>query len=658
MPTYAYDLEVYPNLFVACFINAYDKSDRHYFFAYKERGSTIDGLKAFLAQDDLTLVGYNNRSYDDVILKALLDGQIKSTSDAFFLNEKIISNEYDDQYWDIYNLDFWDESIDIMVLHRFREMGVRLKFLGVVTKHYLIQDLPLPPGTIIENKDFDTVIEYCFNDVEITLNVFERSKEELEVREKLNELFEVNVTTESRSGAAQKIVLERYSAETGTPVYRLKKQQTVRHAINAAECIGPNLILLTPPLKALRRTIETLVLKENVNTRQFNIFYDGDGNIQSQQTENKFLVTLKKNFKYSTSLIFKGTRYDLGVGGLHSKDSPGVYKTDKEYTLMLADVSSYYPSLQLANNIYPRHMGVAYLNILRQLMNERLAAKELSKTDPTAELAAYALKIVINSIFGRLGDRFSPLLDAKAMTTVTLSGQLYLLDLIEKISLALEKTKIISANTDGVWVLVHKSEIEEFKKVGDGWANRIGLELDYEEYLELYQRDVNNYLAIDIECKPKPKGAFVPGEEKDGRWIRPLDKGYNMPIVPIAIYNYLVNGIDPKDTVMNHKDIHDFVISQKVGKQFSTVNYGANGLEYLQKTNRFIVTTSGKSLVKRRIETGTLENIVSGEFTQVVNLIESLNPKDYPLKYSYYLNAIYKILKLLFPPQENLLGMT
>jgi NAD-dependent oxidoreductase involved in siderophore biosynthesis len=52
-----------------------------------------------------------------------------------------------------------------------------------------------------------------------------------------------------------------------------------------------------------------------------------------------------------------------------------------------------------------------------------------------------------------------------------MSGQLFLLDLIEKVHLNLTKTKLISANTDGVLYLVHKSEKAKFKEVCEGVAH-------------------------------------------------------------------------------------------------------------------------------------------------------------------------------------------
>ena len=65
--------------------------------------------------------------------------------------------------------------------------------------------------------------------------------------------------------------------------------------------------------------------------------------------------------------------------------------------------------------------------------------KAAAKAAPTAaerhrlEVAQYGLKIVLNSTFGKFGSRYSTLFDLEAMLGVTLSGQLLLIDLVERL---------------------------------------------------------------------------------------------------------------------------------------------------------------------------------------------------------------------------------
>lgn len=662
MSTYVYDIETYPNIFVANFIEVLT-GQRHSFVIHAGR-SDWRQLKQFLSRPDLTLVGYNNLRFDDVILSAMLMRHVTSTAEIATLASNIIEKAEIPDYWTYYNRKTW-QSIDIMSLHRLRELGVSLKFLGVVLKHPIIQDLPIPPNTIVPAECYQDVIDYCFNDVEITLGAYRVSTEELLSRIVLSEIFDIAVYTDSRSGAAQRIMLNEYSKRTGVPVSDLRQEQTRHRSIALREVIGPNLVFHSPELRGLLALLEKLVVYKHIGEAKTENYYvtDAAGHTVPQHVTTKytegaqsFVVTFKDNFKAETKITYRGTTYKVGVGGLHSQDKPGHYVTDADHILMLVDVSSYYPSLQLRNKITPQHWGNFYLDILQTLTDERLHAKELSKHDPTYKRRAEAFKIVINSIFGRLGDEFSPLLDAMAMTSVTLSGQLYLLDLIEKIILGLPKAKIISANTDGIWLRIKRDELADLKTIGTAWADRLGLILDYEPYQSLYQRDVNNYLAIDMAGVVKTKGAFYPGELKDGVWTRPLDKGYDSPIVAIAIYRFLTEGISIRDTIYNHTDVYDFMIAKKVGSQFRTLYYHPSGeVERLQKTNRFLITKTGGSIVKQRIEDGTLENIVAGELAMVANRVTNPTVDAYPIRHGYYIEQAESILDTIMPPQAALL---
>jgi DNA polymerase len=189
---------------------------------------------------------------------------------------------------------------------------------------------------------------------------------------------------------------------------------------------------------------------------------------------------------------------------------------------------------------------------------------------------------------------------------------------------------------------------------GQEWANRLGLQLDYDPFARIYQRDVNNYLAVPPEGKPKTKGVFFPGEYKNGRWVKPLEKGFDAPIVSIALYKYLVDDVPIETTIRDHKDVYDFMIAKKVGSQFKSVIYDGVSSEVQQKTNRFIITTEGVSLVKLHLEKHKIDNIVKGELLQVLNNVTDDNAHNYPIRYGYYIDRTQKIIDLINPPQKPL----
>jgi hypothetical protein len=72
-------LEVFPNFFLAVFKEIQQSGDGAFAVFTMDQ---LDGLKQFVEQDRLTLVGYNNFHFDDPILKQLLKGAVKSTEES------------------------------------------------------------------------------------------------------------------------------------------------------------------------------------------------------------------------------------------------------------------------------------------------------------------------------------------------------------------------------------------------------------------------------------------------------------------------------------------------------------------------------------------------------------------------------------------------
>ena len=71
MKKYAYDVEVFKNLFTATFVNVDDEKEKEVFYI----GFEIDQrkeLRKFL-RNRIELIGYNNQSYDDPVLRFVIE---------------------------------------------------------------------------------------------------------------------------------------------------------------------------------------------------------------------------------------------------------------------------------------------------------------------------------------------------------------------------------------------------------------------------------------------------------------------------------------------------------------------------------------------------------------------------------------------------------
>lgn len=225
-------------------------------------------------------------------------------------------------------------------------------------------------------------------------------------------------------------------------------------------------------------------------------------------------------------------------------------------------------------------------------------------------------------------------------------------------SLFLENFEIVSANTDGVVCLFDKNRYDEFKKIQKNWEKITKLVLEETRYDLLVMSNVNNYLAIKtgdgpIDDRVKLKGWFDFKKEPH--------KNHSMKIVPKALYDYYVHGIDYHKTVLECEDIYDFC---KAVKQQSDCWFIERDVlssdrkeKKLGKIVRYYVSEKGKKLIKKlpplkeSVYEGTLfdgtftqdrsSEVESGKLVTVFNTFEKKD--DYQIDYDYYINEVRKI---------------
>jgi hypothetical protein len=168
-------------------------------------------------------------------------------------------------------------------------------------------------------------------------------------------------------------------------------------------------------------------------------------------------------------------------------------------------------------------------------------------------VTANTLKIVLNGSFGKLGSKFSALYAPELLLQVTITGQLCLLMLIERMEAA--GIRIMSANTDGI-VCKCPSDMERtMKEVAWDWSLDTTYTLERTDYELLASRDVNSYMAVKSDGKVKRKGIF----NNSG-----LMKNPDRAIVYDAVVAFLKDGAPIEDTVKNCNDPRQFITARKV----------------------------------------------------------------------------------------------
>ena len=149
--------------------------------------------------------------------------------------------------------------------------------------------------------------------------------------------------------------------------------------------------------------------------------------------------------------------FAVGLGGLHSQEKSMVIRPKEDEILANVDVASYYPSLIIDLGLYPKQLTRKFLDIYAGVKKQRLEAKRSGD-----KVTDSVLKITLNGSYGKFGSKYSFLYSPDLLLTVTFTGQLYLLMLIEK--LTNNGLKVVSSNTDGVEILL-KKKANRFIKV-------------------------------------------------------------------------------------------------------------------------------------------------------------------------------------------------
>lgn len=196
------------------------------------------------------------------------------------------------------------------------------------------------------------------------------------------------------------------------------------------------------------------------------------------------------------------------------------------------------------------------------------------------------LKIVLNSTYGILKDKNNPFYDPRMSNQVCVTGQLLLLDLVEKVE---HLGEVLQMNTDGVYMYMKDMEsVEKVKQIAHEWERRTMLELEFDIYAKIYQRDVNNYIIVDENGHYKSKGCV---KKKS-----PID--YDLPIITKAIINYCVNDIPIEDTINNCDDLMEFQKIVKVSKLYKYAYYGTVK-QITEGKNKFTVRDEGIKLPEK-----------------------------------------------------------
>jgi hypothetical protein len=585
-----FDIESFINYFSVIFKNVETKEIKE--FIIFEDKNDLPALYDFITDHSKWFVGYNSYSFDNQLLKFIhtkyFDFSMTTASDVALqintLANTIITSNFRDY---TYNLPF--KGIDLMKVGGYQKS---LKLMGVSMKWPKIQDLPKSPDSIVTLEDVNIIRKYNLNDVLITEQLYYKLLDRLKLRAEISDLYNINCYTESDSGMANRILEKFYSEATGLDKKHFKDLRTERKFVKFDWVVFPEINFETETMMKLLEEVKN------------HTYY-------------------KDQPFFSKKVTFGNVEYKLGVGGLHSVDGGAVFEESETESIIDADIASMYPSLAINHNLAPEHLGTKFMKKFRELRDKRIRAKHEGRKAENE-----CLKIVLNATIGKTLQPHLWLYDPIVNLKVTINGQLYILMLIEH--LVLEGFRVISANTDGITTIVPKNREDRYYEICRSWESKTRFELEYAYYKKYARRDVNNYVAIKRDGTTKEKGIFLTKID--------LAKGFEKPIVSLALYNFFVKDIPIETTIKEHKDIYDFCIAKKIDKKFTneyhTLKDGQYKKDILQKSVRYYVSTNGGVLLKTDYEKGDIENY---EVNKKVTIFNDYFDGPYNIDYGYYI---------------------
>jgi len=258
------------------------------------------------------------------------------------------------------------------------------------------------------------------------------------------------------------------------------------------------------------------------------------------------------NRDYSKSLKTKlaEVSHIFAWGGLHG----AIDNYYGEGLFLSIDVASYYPALMIEYDYLSRN--VTDPSKYRQIRDERIRLKK--EKNPMQQ----PYKIVLNSTYGAMKDKYNALFDPRQANNVCVGGQLLLLDLIEKLE---SYCQLIQSNTDGVIVKLPNNDVELIKAICGEWEKRTRMVLEFETFQRIYQKDVNNYIIIQEDKTYKSKGAYV-------KKLDALDN--DLPIINKALVNYFTQKTPVEETIRSCTNLREFQKIVKVSNKYLHAMYG------------------------------------------------------------------------------------
>ena len=501
-----YDIEVFKYDWITVF---YDTSLNQWSVFHNDN----TGVLQLMCQPDVIFCGYNNKHYDNHIVKAICCGADNTLVKQ--INDFIIAQ--DRPGWEhsfLRQNRFWFESFDLM---DDTQVGTSLKHieahLGMDIEETEVDfniDRPLTP------EEIRSTIHYCKHDVKATAKLLTLRKNYLECKINLGSMC-------------------------STPLP------------------APKALYLTNARLTAKYLDATYV--ERYDGREY-VYPD---NLNKQIIPEPIIGFFDQilDFKISDHELFK-RKLEISVGdcpctyawgGVHGSLTQYHEKSTATRVIQNRDVSSLYPSLLIKYRYISR-------NCADPLKYEHTYDDRISAKHRGDKKVANTLKNPLNVTSGAMDQPTNDLYDPRNARSMRISGQLFLTALVIKLLVVCPSLRLINFNTDGLMYSVDVDELPDVDRICAEWEQCTRFELETDNIREVWVKDVNNLMFIDTSDHIKTVGGYLNyGISEKGAWKINND----FTIVKDAVIAYFAYGTPVEYTINECNDIFKFQIIAKAG---------------------------------------------------------------------------------------------
>lgn len=543
-----YDFEVFKDDWLAVFIDITRRTEQVII-------NNPDELKALYEANISNIwVGFNNRHYDQYIMKGILLGLDPKRINDWIIIEKREGWQFSSVFNKIpmINYDVMpNPPIGLKTLEGF--LGSNIKETGV----------PFNINRKLTKEEIEETIKYCRHDVGQTIKVFLEKIDEFNAMHGIIQAFPDMVSLSNIGDSEARITAKVLGCS--------RRDFKDEFEFFFLPCLRLNKYKYVQDWFEQKRKEALSMDLQNCDKYDKKLWY------KSQNLDT----------------IVAGIPHSFGFGGLHGATAEPIHKTGQ---ILHVDVNNYYPSMLIAWGLVTRaatndNYTLVYKTRKSMKAKQIAAAKSGNKAEAKNwKKAQLPYKKMLNALSGGMKDETNPAYDPRNNNCMCINGQLMLLDLIEHLEV-IPGFELIQSNTDGLIIWIPDTD-EAFEMVDDicwEWEQRCSTDLceillELDNISEIYQKDVNNYLWVGADGSVERIGAYV-------KELSATDN--DLPILNKALVEYMVHKT-PVEQTINQCD--DLIMFQKIVKLSDKYDW----VEHEHCTP--VISQTGKRVIKTMYE--------------------------------------------------------